>query len=942
MRIYENPQKTSENRLSPRSYYIPSGKSEYNLLNGEWRFKYYNRDIDVEKDITDWDTVPVPSCWQILGYDFPNYTNQNYPYPCDPPFVPDDNPCGVYERDFNVENKWGRLYFVLEGVASCAFVYLNGQYVGFTQASRLQAEFDITDFVNEGKNTIRVNVLKWCCGSYLEDQDAFRHNGIFRDCYILQRPVGHLTDIVIKAENNKIITNAGDACDVSVFDADGVLIGETKCQSVSEISVAEPILWNAEKPYLYTVKISKDGEEIIRKVGFRTIKVSDKYELLINDTPVKLYGVNHHDTSKFGGYVETDEQLRSELLLMKKLNINCIRTSHYPPTPAFIDMCDELGFYVILETDLELHGFIRRFANVQYPTYDSESTDWPCTKPEWKAEHVDRMKRPVIYYRNAPSVIMWSTGNESGHGPNHEAMIEWIRENQKDDRLVHCEDATRLGFIDHADVFSRMYFSMQELEDAANNTDIKMPIFLCEYSHAMGNGPGDVCLYDDIIEKYPNLIGGCIWEWADHVVVVDGVQRYGGDFEGELVNSSNFCCDGMVFADRSLKAGSYEVKTAFQPIRTTYKDGVISIKNRYAFTNLSECDLKYIIEVDGKTVEEKKINLSVAPYEIAEIKVPDTNPTCKYGAFVSVILEKDGYEYARTQHEMSWQKENITVSDTPASIREDGLNYIIVGDGFEYIFSKHYGNLISMKKQGKELLADKVTLTTWRAPTDNDRQIKWYWGNYDVWRGENLDCHFSKVYDCFLDGNTITVIGALAGVSHQPYFKYNLKVSFFADGRVNYKLDGKKRDGVFWLPRFGFEFTLPKSSNAFTYFGHGPLESYCDMHRSAPIGMYSSTAEDEYVEYVRPQEHGNHYDTRYLSIGGMEFTSNGKFECNVSNYTGLQLEKAAHTDELVSDGLVHLRVDYKVSGIGSGSCGAQLTAPYQLNENEITFEFDIK
>ena len=376
MRYYENIEKTSENRLPQRNYYIPQGKSEYTLLNGTWRFKYYNRDVDVESNITEWDSIPVPSCWQILGYDNPNYTNVNYPYPCDPPYVPDENPCGVYERDFTVEKKWGRVYFVLEGVSSCAKVAVNGKYVGFTQGSHLQAEFDITDYVTEGENKIRVDVLKWCVGSYLEDQDFFRFNGIFRDCYILQRPENHINNIRIDAFTDTISVKCDKEADITVLDADGNVLGESitnECDFVIE----NPVLWNAENPYLYTVKLCAEGEEITQKIGIRTIEISSDYELLINGVSVKLHGVNHHDTSKFRGWCQTDEELLADLKLMKKLNINCVRTSHYPPTPKFLDMCDELGFYVILETDIETHGFVRRHADVSYG-YDVNSADWLC------------------------------------------------------------------------------------------------------------------------------------------------------------------------------------------------------------------------------------------------------------------------------------------------------------------------------------------------------------------------------------------------------------------------------------------------------------------------------------------------------------------------------------------------------------------------------------
>ena len=582
-RIYERIEKTSENRLAPRSYYIPEGKSEYLLLNGEWNFAYYSRDIDVPEKIEKWDKIQVPSCWQSLGYENPNYSNINYPYPVDPPFVPDDNPCGVYEREFEVKQLWGKVYFVLEGVSSCGFVYVNDAYVGFTQGSHLQAEFDITEFVNEGSNTLRVKVLKWCCGSYLEDQDCFRYNGIFRDCYVLQRPENHIGDIEIIPNDREFVINLDGSATVRIYENESLLI-ESMVEHAFTYAPEHPILWNAEKPFLYRVEVERDEEIIRMKTGLRKIEVSERYELLVNGVSVKLHGVNRHDTHPVSGWYQNDEHLLSDLKLMKELNINCIRTAHYPPTPKFISMCDEMGFYVILETDIETHGFARRYPNVRCE-YDVQSSDWPGTNPEWKEEHVQRMERTVELLKNSPAVIMWSTGNESGHGPNHVEMIQWTKK-RDNSRLIHCENASRKGEFRNAEVYSRMYSSLTELEQFANNEDINMPVFLCEYAHAMGNGPGDVWDYNQLFYKYPKLVGGCIWEWADHVVLVDGVQKYGGDFPGELTHDGNFCCDGLVFADRSFKAGSYETRAAYAPFRFEYKAGRIKVTNHYDFTNL--------------------------------------------------------------------------------------------------------------------------------------------------------------------------------------------------------------------------------------------------------------------------------------------------------------------------------------------------------------------
>lgn len=937
MRIYEQVNQTSENRKAPRSYYIPEGISEYKLLNGEWRFAYFDRDIDVPEKIEQWDTISVPSCWQILGYENPNYTNINYPYPCDPPYVPDDNPCGVYEREFEIEKKWGRIYFVMEGVSSCAFLTINGGYVGFTQGSHLPAEFDITDFVREGMNTVTVKVLKWCCGSYLEDQDFFRFNGIFRDCYILQRPEDHIEDIEMIPTEDTIKIRLNGYAKVKIYEGDTLLTSE-EIQNTYTYKVENPILWNAEKPFLYKVVFERNGEVITLKTGLRKIEISDKYELLINGVSVKLHGVNHHDTSKYRGWCQSDEELRADLKLMKELNINCVRTSHYPPTPKFMEMCDEMGFYVVCETDLESHGFTRRYPNVPY-VYDPEDNIWPTSTPEWEKEHVERMQRMVEYFKNNVSVIMWSTGNESSHGINHVEMIRWTKERDCT-RLIHCEDASRKGEIRNADVYSRMYLSFEELETAALRNDINMPVFLCEYAHAMGNGPGDVYEYNELFDKYPKLIGGCIWEWADHVVTEDGVQKYGGDFEGEMTHDGNFCCDGLVFADRSLKAGSLEAKAAYQPIHTTYENKKLHVYNRFDFTNLAEYEFVYWIEVDGVKGEEHCLHLSVEPHTEETIEIAYELSECQCGVYLNTELRKDGKIAAVTQHKLLCVKK-IPKKAEHAELREDKWNVYAVGERFSYVFSKHYGTFTSMVVDGEEQLEGKMHLSAFRAPTDNDRNIKEYWANINIWQGENLDCTFTKVYNAQVENGVITVEGSFAGVSRLPLLRYVMTVEIFANGKVDVNFKAKIREDAFWLPRLGFEFELPKNLGDFQYYGRGPIECYCDMCHWAQIGMYESSAEEEYVNYVFPQEHGNHNDTKLLQIGKLQFTSETGFEFNVSKYDAKTLYKANHTDELAEDGKVHLRIDYKVSGLGSHSCGPELEKKYRLDEKEVAFAFSI-
>ena len=938
MRIYENPLKTSENREPQRSYYIPSGVSEYQLLNGEWNFAYFKRDIDVPEKIEKWNKISVPSCWQLQGYDNPNYTNINYPYPCDPPYVPDDNPCGVYKREFEIKDKWGRVYFVFEGVSSCAFLYINDKYIGFTQGSHLQAEFDITDCVVSGTNIVTVKVLKWCCGSYLEDQDAFRYNGIFRDVYILQRPENHIKDVEIIPNDKSIDIKISGKANVKIFEKEKLLI-QTEIENEFSYSPHNPILWNAEKPFLYNVELERDGEIIELKTGLRKIEISKVQELLINGVSVKLHGVNHHDTSKYGGWCQTDQELRKDLELMKELNINCVRTSHYPPTPKFIEMCDEMGFYIICETDIETHGFLRRLPNVAY-AFDMESNAWPGTMHDWKKEHVERMERMVEAFKNHSSVIMWSTGNESGHGCNHVEMIKWTKR-RDNTRLIHCEDASRKNQIHNADVYSRMYPSLAETQKFAVTDDINMPVFLCEYSHAMGNGPGDVYYYNELFDKYPKLIGGCIWEWADHVVTVDGVEKYGGDFEGELTNDGNFCCDGLVFADRSFKAGTLEAKAAYQPIRTTYKDGILTVYNRLDFTNLNEYEFIYNIEVDGKKTAENKTVISAEPHTETSICIDYKETECKYGVYLNTKLIKGGKCYAQTQHKLPCKIKEQAKAEK-AELSEDKLNIYAKGDKFSYTFSKHYGTFISIIVDGEEQLAEKAVLSAFRAPTDNDRNVKAFWANVNIWQGENLDCAFTKVYECNINDGKIIVVGSLAGVSRTPLMKYTLVIEISKDGKIDLKLSGNIRKDAFWLPRLGFEFMLPESSNEFTYYGRGPIESYCDMQNWASVGLYESNTDNEYVNYVRPREHGNHNDAKMLKIGKLLFTSDAGFEFNVSKYSTKALYKAEHTDELVSDGKTYLRVDYKVSGIGSNSCGPALEGKYRLDEKEIDFNFSVK
>ena len=950
MRSYEDLNHISENREPQRAYYIP--QSGCTLLNGNWDFKYYERDFDEDLTEKEWGSIDVPSCWQLRGCGNPNYANVSYPYPYDPPYVPTENPMGVYRREFEVADTERETYIVFEGVSSCLELYINDAYVGYSQGSHLQAEFNVSKYVKKGANTVTAKVRKWCSGSYLEDQDMFRYNGIFRDVYLLSRPKGHIRDIKITTDGNVINVIFDGKAEITLLDGEKNELAKLYAENAANITVENPIKWNAEKPYLYELLFEYAGEVISQKVGFVTYEIGKDYEFLVNGVEVKLKGVNHHDTHPNGGWCMTEEQLRDDLLLMKKLNMNTVRTSHYPPTPKFLEMCDELGFYVMLETDIETHGGGHREAGGN--GYDCfNNPEWFCVNPEWRHVFLERMERTYNRDKNHPSIFSWSTGNESGHGENHVAMIEYLKATDQK-RLVHCEDACResemhdfYGFdtsylADRSDLYSKMYESIDGITKKAEDPDFKHPYFLCEYSHAMGNGPGDVCDYWELFYKHKKLIGGCIWEWADHVVLVDGVPKYGGDFEGELTHDGNFCVDGMVFHDRSLKAGSLEIKRAYQYMDCTLSGDTMTVLNRYDFTNLSEYEFKYQIKIDGTCVEEKAFVLDVEPKKTAEIKI-SLPEKCGLGAYVHCYLyDKSGYCVAAKQLALPVPVTEMPRETEAAKSAENAHFIFFEGEGFKYTFSKDLGTFVSLVKNGEEQLCAPVKITTARAPIDNERTIKrkWYW--YNVKDAENLDRQFEKVYGCDFDGRELTVQGSLAGVSRTPYFRYTVKYAVTADGEIRVTLDGKVKEKCIWLPRLGFEIKTPYDKSSFTYYGMGPGESYIDMHRASMIDLYESDADREYVPYVMPQEHGNHICTKALHMkNGLSFEAEN-MEINVSHYTTEMLMQANHWDELEKSEFTNIRIDYKNSGIGSNSCGPALLEKYRLSEKDIHFEFYMK
>ncbi|GIO32928.1 MULTISPECIES: glycoside hydrolase family 2 TIM barrel-domain containing protein [Paenibacillus] len=993
---WENPNILQENREEARASYIPYGDMEsaqsgkrgrspwYQTLNGSWKFSYRPRAKDVETDwagerydTSGWDDLLVPSCWQVQGYDQLQYTNVNYPFPYDPPYVPDDNPAGLYVREFRIGPEWSGkdTYVMFEGVNACFYLWINGTYVGYSQGSRVPAEFNIASHVRQGSNKIAVMVLKWCDGSYLEDQDQWRYTGIFRDVYLLARDKAHVRDVFcrtelaedLKSARLKVELDTTGTASVSVLltDPTGRELANQRAdvdgRHAFDLQVNSPMLWNAEHPYLYEVYISS-GEEVLRfKVGFRHIEIKDGV-FRINGQDIKLKGVNRHDSHPELGQTIPLRHMIEDLKLMKRHNINTIRTSHYPNDPRFLDLCDEFGFYVIDEADLESHGDF----SLHYGTKDNRS--FP-RNPEWKEAFLDRQIRMVERDKNHASVIIWSLGNESYYGPNHVAMAEWTHA-RDGSRLVHYESAAHdpEHEFDQSclDMESRMYMSVPDLEAYAKDDSKQKPMFLCEYSHAMGNGPGDLKDYWEVMYAYPKLMGGCVWEWVDHGIQTyteDGrpFYGYGGDF-GEKPHDGNFCIDGLVSPDRKPNIGLLELKEVYAPVAIEAMDaakGRFSIKNRYDFSTLSKLAIRYRLKAEGTLLQQGDLAVpELAPHASAEVTV-DLNIPDSVAAAVdlefSVVLNEDqvwaeaGYELACVQFEVKPRTARGAAGQggalSPArtvQAAEEGRLLVLEGFDFKHTFDLSLGTFTGITKQGVSMLAAPAHFEVWRAPTDNDRNEKHAWTN------AGLDRAVTKVYGVSWDQPAsdrvmIKVDYSLGGYSIRNILKGMAVWTVQADGSIALKTDVEVAETVDFLPRFGLQLTMPKGNEAVTYYGLGPHESYIDKKMSVKRDVYHTSVDQMHTDYIMPQENGSRYHTEWAAVSnhlgmGLRFTAPDCFSFNASHYTPGDLTKARHNVELVrrEETIVHL--DYKMSGVGSNSCGPRLMETYQLNEKSFAFE----
>ncbi len=974
---WENPRFLQKNREKARAYYIPFTNEQdalsgdrrdsdvYRLLNGKWAFQYFTCCHDVPDELfaedcslADWNITDVPGCWQMDGYEQPYYTNSWYPYPIDKPYVPTDNPAGVYAYDFELskEELAKKLYITFEGVSSCFTLYINGKEVGYSQGSHMPAEFSIDDFVKKGTNRITVKVLKWCDGSYLEDQDFFRHNGIFRDVYLLSRPKKHLWDVFVKTtfeagnyENGTVsaelesVGNPDLIC--RLYSPCGDCIGEGKpVNDKISFAVKNTMNWTAETPNLYKLAISSNEETVVIPFGFREIKVAENGELLINGISVMLRGVNRHDSHCELGYVTPADHMRKDLELMKQHNINCVRTSHYPNTSEFYNLCDEYGLYVVDEADLECHGFVVKNPDWEYDTYGEE---WPIQDPNWEEACLERLTRMLERDKNHPSVIMWSLGNEANYGRNHDVMAAWGKK-RDNTRLMHYERSLQLDPIPEVyDVVSCMYVDIPTLKTWLEK-DENRPIFLCEYAHAMGNSPGDLKDYWDLFESHPRFIGGCIWEWTDHGYYKydeKGTRyfAYGGD-GGEPHHDGNFCADGLVYPDRRVSTGLLETKAVYQQISATLNSKTLTVYNKYDFTDLNQFNLLWQVEKDGKIIVDEVLPMpSVAPHESKEIELDFEVPaTCLLGAHLivsfvtkkSTIWARSGYEVAACQFDLcegiGFALKNRFAALTLA---EDKKNIYIESTGVCYCFDKIHGQITSITQNGVEFLASPLALGIDKAYTDNERKMRLEWKEqcYELMSDKVKDFSIVSANNSEIQ---IKCAHSLSPNGRLPILTVTVTYTFTAKGSVLVEVDAKQKEGSLWLPRFGMSFAMPKGNEYLTYYGRGPEENYCDMHHHTKVGLYESTVTEQYEPYIRPQEHGNHTNVKMAQVfdnqgRGLLITGKG-FEFNASHISTDNLEKASHTNEVVFDEETYVRVDYGVSGCGSASCGPILDEKYRV------------
>ncbi|GHA00197.1 glycoside hydrolase family 2 TIM barrel-domain containing protein [Streptomyces echinoruber] len=931
--------------LPPRARYASSDAKSLSL-NGKWRFRL-SPTADAEDDVFaepgydagGWAEVSVPGHWVLQGHGSPIYTNHLYPFPVDPPRVPTENPTGDHLRVFDLPADWpadGDAVLRFDGVESCARVWLNGTRLGEFKGSRLPHEFAVGHLLEPSGNVLAVRVHQWSAGSYLEDQDQWWLPGVFRDVTLLHRPAGCVLDFFVHASYDHLTGEGTLRVD---SDVDGrVTVPELGVDAATGASVTVPVEpWSAEVPRLYDGVLATSGERVPLRIGFRTVAVEDGL-IKVNGRPVLFKGVNRHEWHPDTGRALDAETMREDVLLMKRHNVNAVRTSHYPPHPAFLDLCDAYGLWVIDECDLETHGFTGQGWR-----------DNPVDDDRWTPALLDRAARMVERDKNHPSVVIWSLGNEAGTGRGLTAMAEWIH-GRDPSRPVHYEgDAT----CRDTDVYARMYASHEEVERIGRGLDggprkrRELPFLLCEYAHAMGNGPGGLADYQRLFEAHDRLQGGFVWEWIDH-----GIRHpelgfaYGGDF-GEELHDGNFVCDGLVFPDRTPSPGLVEYKKVIEPVRIEGRGarggagGTVRITNRYDFAGLSALAFAWSYQVDGEIVASGPLPVpALAAGEAAEVKLPE--PPRRPGemhATVRAVLAVDT-AWAPRGHVVAWGQFPLTgrrvPSLTPTAAPVPGDRRVTLGPAS---FDARTGALLTV---GDIEVTGGLRLDVWRATTDNDDGAPWQSDTRHgvLWRTLGLHRAQHRLDAVEAGGDALTVRTRVAPAGCEIGLA---TVHRWTSDGERLRLTVSVRPEGDWrvpLPRLGVRFGLPAATvDRVRWFGGGPGEAYPDTKCASLLGRWEATLEELHTPYVRPQENGARADVRWVEIGGLRIEGDPEFFLTARRWTTEQLDAARHRGDLVPGDTVWVHLDHGQHGIGSQSCGPGPLPRYFLWPRPTEFSF---
>ncbi len=964
----------------------------FDLLNGEWQFHHAPNPAaapddfyTLDYDSSDWDRLPVPSNWQMHGYDYPHYTNVQYPIPVeDLPRVPqDNNPTGSYRHEFTLPEHWAgrRIFLLFEGVDSACYVWVNGQMVGYSQDSRLPAEFDISPYVHPGSNLLAVRVYRWSDGTWLEDQDYWHLSGIFRDVILYAVPQVTLRDfsvvtaldakyqdatLKIRAEiQNYSGQSAACTLEAKLFAADqspvfdgpllvkGTVEPDSSATLDLEAAVSDPLKWSDEFPNLYTLLVTlKNSDGQVQqvegcRVGFRQVEIIDG-QIRVNGAPLVFRGVNRHEHHPDSGHAVTVESMIEDILLMKRLNVNAVRTSHYPNDPRWYDLCDAYGLYVIDEANIETHGVMGRLSQ----------------DPAWEKAYLDRVIRMAERDKNHPSVIIWSLGNKSGYGRNHEVMADWLHANEPT-RPVHYEGGYDAACLDMVSV---MYPGIDRLVMMATDPVETRPIIMCEYAHAMGNGPGGFKEYWAVIDQYPRVQGGFVWDWVDQGIrqtTDDGEDwfAYGGDF-GDEPNDGPFCINGVIWPDRVPHPAVWEMKKVYEPLRFApidLKAGQIQVSNRYHFADLSHLDVVWSLAADGELLQEGTLpRLNIGPGESVLLdipfKLPQLQPGAEYWLNLSFRLA-DQTAWAEAGHEIAWAQYQLPIgipaqpaldktrlpalkaSETDAAIE-------LSGDGLAVSFDKKTGVISRFRYQDHDLLLEGPTLNLWRAPTHNDAP-SWGYSLANLWREAGLDRLENRVESIAfdqLDLDTVRVHVQMSscapGLNRRVHSRWMYTVYGSGDTMITHSVAPDPAMPL--LPRVGMKLRVPGQYDQVTWFGRGPHESYSDRKLGAKVGLYSGSVDEQYVPYIVPQENGNKTDVRWVSLtdnAGVGWRVHGVPLLNFSAhyYSAHDFDAARHTCELKRRENITFNVDIAQSGLGSASCGPGTLTPYLLEARQYIY-----